>query len=131
MKKYLLIGSIAIVFSTGLFFGGKYLYDTWRYKQIVSDIAIQDIKTSNLKDGTYQGSFDALFVRADVSVVVKEQKITAININEHYNDRGAAAEVITDRVVASQSLKVDTISGATNSSKVLLKAVEIALEQAV
>jgi len=38
-----------------------------------------------------------------------------------------AAELITDMVIDSQSLKVDVVSGATYSSKIILKAIENAL----
>ncbi|WP_313562885.1 FMN-binding protein [Ruminiclostridium cellobioparum] len=42
--------------------------------------------------------------------------------------RGAKAEAIVDKIISEQSVTVDVISGATNSSKVILKAVENALE---
>ncbi|NLN06880.1 MAG: FMN-binding protein [Firmicutes bacterium] len=53
-----------------------------------------------------------------------------MDIQRHDHGRGAAAEKITDRIIAEQSLKVDTISGATYSSKVILKSVKKALVQA-
>ena len=37
------------------------------------------------------------------------------------------AEGIIDEVIAAQTLQVDTVSGATRSSKAILKAVELAL----
>ena len=43
-------------------------------------------------------------------------------------ERGQKAEQVTQEVISSQSLKVDIVSGATNSSKVILKAIENALE---
>jgi len=54
-------------------------------------------------------------------------------INEHQHGRASAveAEVVIDDVILTQSLDVDTVSGATNSSKVILHAVQIALENAV
>ncbi len=39
-------------------------------------------------------------------------------------------EMLYDKVIEAQSLQVDTISGATLTSKAYLKAVEIALVQA-
>jgi uncharacterized protein with FMN-binding domain len=41
------------------------------------------------------------------------------------------AETVIDRVLYSQSLNVDAVSGATTTSKALLKAVEGALSKAV
>jgi len=66
----------------------------------------------------------------ELTVTVAGGKITAIDIQRHDHGRGAAAEKITDRIIAEQSLQVDTISGATYSSKVILKAIEKALGQA-
>ena len=57
----------------------------------------------------------------------KQEKISNINILEHKNERGTPAEIIPKKVVDAQSLKVDVVSGATNSSKVILKAIENAL----
>ena len=43
--------------------------------------------------------------------------------------RGKAAEVIVDKVVATQKIDVDAVSGATNSSNVIKKAIENAVTQ--
>jgi uncharacterized protein with FMN-binding domain len=40
------------------------------------------------------------------------------------SERAQAAEEVLDRVLAQQTLLVDAVSGATNTSKALLKAVE-------
>jgi uncharacterized protein with FMN-binding domain len=53
--------------------------------------------------------------------------IKKIEIVRHLNGQGKPAEVIPDRVIEMQSLDVDIISGATYSSKVILKAIENAL----
>ena len=126
MLKKILIG-VACLFLIAAIFGGKLLIDTTRYKRIISEIEIRSPDMMLIHDGIYYGSFDAILVSADVQVTVIDHKITEI-ILEHKNDRGAGAEVITDDVIMQQSLKIDTISGATNSSKVILKAIENALE---
>lgn len=127
MKKRILICVVCLVVAVAVCFGGAYLYDTLRYRRIIADIVITTPDISRIQDGTYNGYFDANFIAADVDVTVRDHRITAITINEHRTERGAKAEVITDDVIANQSLEVDTISGATNSSKVILKAIEIAL----
>ncbi|TYB94365.1 MAG: FMN-binding protein, partial [Kosmotoga sp.] len=53
-----------------------------------------------------------------------------IELIEHNHGRGEAAEVIPEKVVEAQSLKVDIITSATYSSKVILKAIENALLKA-
>ena len=55
--------------------------------------------------------------------------IVSINLMEHRNERGKTAEVIVDNVVATQKIDVDAVSGATNSSNVIKKAIENAVTQ--
>lgn len=116
-----------LILSLG-FWGGKYLLTVQKYKKIIKDISINSIDISKIADGKYTGSLDAIMVGAKVSVTVKEHKITDIVLLEHKNERGKSAEVIPQKVIKVQSLEVDTISGATNSSRVILKAIENALE---
>ena len=127
MLKKVIVGVICVCVMTGVIFCGRYLYQTWKYKKIIADIVIEEPDLTALADGVYNGSFDAILVAADVSVQVEDKKITNITINKHKNERGKKAEAITAEVLAAQSLKVDTISGATNSSKVILKAIDNAL----
>ena len=53
----------------------------------------------------------------------------AIEVLKHSHGPGHGAGAIIDRVIAAQSLKVDAVSGASLSSKVMLKAIEKALEK--
>ena len=66
-------------------------------------------------------------IYAKVEVTIQNGEITGIRILEHKNERGQAAEAVVDRIVAEQRIDVDAVSGATNSSTVLKKAVENAL----
>ncbi|QTX33854.1 FMN-binding protein [Aminithiophilus ramosus] len=63
-------------------------------------------------------------------VTVEGGVVTAIDLLRHENGRGEKAEIVVDRVLAAQSLRVDAVSGATGSSKVILKAIERALKKA-
>lgn len=128
MKKILLI-FFCLIFLSAAVYGVKYFYDLKSYKNITSTLETKDVDISKIKDGSYIGECNAKFVEAKVRVNVKNGKITGIDLLEHRNGRGKPAEVIPQRVVAAQSLKVDTVSGATNSSKVILKAIENALEK--
>ena len=50
---------------------------------------------------------------------------------QHQAWRGVIAEAtIVERIIASQSTKVDAVSGATNSSRVIMNAVQNAIEKA-
>ena len=127
--KRIIIALVGLGIVTGMFFGVRYFIYLQSYKNIIKNITIGKIDLSKVSSGTYLGSFDALEVGADVSVTVDNHKITAIKIIHHKNARGKRAEVMPERVIAAQSLQVDTISGATNSSKVILKAIDNALEK--
>jgi uncharacterized protein with FMN-binding domain len=100
-----------------------------RYKQLIEGIKIENVDVTNLPDGTYIGDCDAGYIYAKVEVQVKAGTITAIELLEHRTERGKPAEVITDKMVQAHNVKVDAITGATNSSKVIMKATENALEQ--
>ena len=123
IKKIVLIAVFIIVLVIG-FYGIQLL----NYKKTIKEIKIENVDLSTISDGKYTGSCDASYISAEVSVTVKDHKITDISLLKHKNERGKPAEVIPGKVVEAQSLKVDTISGATNSSKVILKAIENALE---
>lgn len=93
----------------------------------LSEMKISDVDLSSIADGTYHGSYEVFPVAAEVAVTVENHKITGIELIRHRNGRGAAAESIPDSVVKADSLKVDAVTGATYSSKVILKAIENAL----
>lgn len=84
----------------------------------------------SLADGTYEGSYSTFPIKVRVQVHVLDQRIQAISLLEHRNGQGEAAEANLKTIVANQSLAIDTVSGATYSSIVILKAVEQALAKA-
>lgn len=110
--------------------GIKSYIDLRTYQKQVADITISDVDLSKIADGTYTGSHEVLWVAAEVSVTVKGNRIAGIELLKHKNGKGASAEVIPDKVIDAQSLQVDVVSGATSSSKVILKAIENALSSA-
>lgn len=126
--KKLVASAVCVLFLTVSIFGGKYLISVAKYKKTIKEIKIGTVDLSKVSDGKYTGSFDAVYVAAKVSVTVKDHEITDIILLKHKTERGKPAEVIPERVVKAQTLQVDTVSGATNSSKVILKSIENALE---
>lgn len=97
------------------------------YRNIIQELQIEDVELSKVPDGTYSGFADAKLVSALVAVTVKSGKIEKIELLEHNHGRGEEAEIISESVIEAQSLEVEYISGATSSSKVILKAIEQAL----
>lgn len=112
----LLVAAAVIVFTQS----GKKL-------EALADIPIQAIDLSAIPDGDYEGSYQTFPVAAEVKVTVQDHRMIAIDLIKHTNGQGQAAEAIPDRVLEAQSLQVDTISGATYSSKVILLAIQDAL----
>lgn len=129
MKKYIIIGVIVIALITCIL-GIRYLKSVYDYKEKVKNTVINDVNLENTEDGKYFGEYDVNFISAKVEVDIKDKKISDIKLIEHKTERGTKAEVIPERVVKAQSLKVDAVSGATNSSKVILKAIQNALDKA-
>lgn len=99
-----------------------------KYQDQMSAIQISGIDTHELADGTYVGSYDVGYIYAKVEVTVKSGKIVDIELIEHKNEKGEPAEKIVDKIIKEQNTDVDAVSGATNSSKVIKKAVEEALQ---
>lgn len=127
-NKKLLVGVAAAVVFLGMIALTVYLKSVWDYKQAVQEISIGDVRISDVADGVYIGECNVNFIYAKVEVTVQNKEIEKIRILEHKNERGQTAETIVDQIVSEQKIDVDAISGATNSSKVIKKAVENALE---
>lgn len=94
-------------------------------------IIIENVDLQKVKDGVYEGEYEIFPVKAAVSIKVKNHKITEIEITKHREGKGEKAETIIEDVIRAQSLDVDTISGATRSSKCILKAIENALQRGI
>lgn len=80
-------------------------------------------------DGIYTGGCDNGLVKVQAEVTVQNHEIVKVRLLKHTNGLGGAAEAITDTVVQYQSVELDAVSGATMSSKTILKAVENALSE--
>lgn len=98
-----------------------------QYKEAVQEINIQNANVENFADGSYIGEYDVGYIYAKVNVTVKDGKMLSVELLEHRTELGKAAEVITENIVKQQQVKVDAVTGATNSSRVIMKAVENAL----
>ena len=127
-KKKTVLFVIMFLLLVGFVLGILYLKSVSDYKQAVRETTFEDINISDIPDGVYVGEYDVDFIYAKVEVTVQNGEITNINILEHRHERGKTAEVITDSIVDEQKIDVDAISGATNSSTVIKKAVENALK---
>ncbi len=69
-------------------------------------------------------------VSATVEVIIEGGRIEDIRLLDHGNGMEQPAEAIIEDVVEDQSLDVDSVSGVTYSSRVILKAIEATLIEA-
>lgn len=95
----------------------------------IEQLTIDDVDIGAVRDGEYTGTVRILPVTAKVRVDVKDGAVTGIDLLRHFHGPDHGAEEILGRVIAAQSLVVDAVSGSTYSSKVVLKAIESALNK--
>ncbi len=128
-RKKIILSVVAFLFLVGLIWGAVYLKNVADYKTAVKETTFDEINISDVSDGVYIGEYDVNFIYAKVEVTVQNGEITNINILEHRNERGKPAEAIIDEIISQQRIDVDSVTSATNSSIVIKKAVENALEK--
>lgn len=98
-------------------------------------LPLNAVDFGRLQDGTYRGAYAGGMYRWRANtceVTVTDGKVTDIQLVGSQDPGGGHTDyaMLYDRVIAAQSLQVDTISGATLTSKGYLQAVENALLQA-
>lgn len=85
------------------------------------------------KEGIYYGTAEGYSGDVSVAVVIQEKTIKAILITENSDDEAffnRAMDVVKKVIKTQKTDDVDTVSGATYSSKGLLNAIKNALKQA-
>lgn len=96
----------------------------------IKEIKIDGIDLAGARDGTWEGICETSLIKVTVHVTIDAARITDIKITRHTCGKGKPAEAITQKVVEKQTTKVDTVSGASGSSIVILKAIENAVAKA-
>lgn len=97
----------------------------------INQITIEPIDLMKIPDGIYLGTADAVIVKAEIEITVKDHVIINIDLLEHRNGRGKEGEKVIALILEKQKVDVDTISGATYSSLLIKDAVQKALLGAV
>lgn len=83
--------------------------------------------------GTYEGEGQGNNGPVKVSVAFDADSIVSVTVTGHSETAGIsdpAIERIPSKIISGQTLNVDTVSGATNTSKAILEAVKSCVEQA-
>ena len=90
-------------------------------------------KGSDMKAGTYTETVKGMRDGLTVEVKLSKNKIESVTVKTHSETPGisdAAISAVPNAIVKQQSLTVDTVSGATMTSKGILAAVEKAISEA-
>lgn len=83
----------------------------------------------DLTDGVYKGTGTGYAGEITVAVQIKDKQIVAIDILSSSDDAAffKRAQAVIDKIIEGQTLEVDTVSGATYSSRGIISAVKNAL----
>lgn len=83
----------------------------------------------DLEDGVYKGTGTGYAGDITVSVQIKDKQIVSIDILSSSDDAAffTRAKAVIDKIIEGQTLDVDTVSGATFSSRGIISAVKNAL----
>lgn len=119
-----LIAGSMLLFTSARFFGGS------SYAEVLGI----DVTGQDYIDGIYTGTADGFRPGIIVEVTISGGAVTSVVVVEH-NELGRQywyrpVEELPLSIIELQSTAVDTISGATATSKGILAAVEDALTQA-
>lgn len=104
-----------------------------RYQEIADlrQLQISAIDLSTVDDGVYTAAFGKVALSAKLQVTVAAGQIADIQVLEPGNGLGKAGKQIISSVLSAQSLQVDIVTGASATSKLVLRTVEEALRQGI
>ncbi len=85
------------------------------------------IAPDHVADGTYEGTAETPLVKVTVAVTVENHTLKDIQLLRHENGKGAPAEAMLPEMLSKNTSEVDTVSGATMSSKAIRAVVRDAL----
>lgn len=130
MKRWHKIVLIVIAV-LGILFGGGRLWLHYISVKFASSVKVDNNSfqkaLKKLPDGRYIAkNSHGKFMKIDLEVDVSDGKISNIKIISHETGMKKSEKIIP-KIIEKQSLDVDSISGATASSKMILQTVEKAI----
>ena len=157
IATFLVVGLIIVAITGKLPFGINIGFDrsnittTEETKSISEEITTEEIKSTSetiilpedqlgsvgdaagIDDGVYEGKGIGFRGEMIVEVTIDDEMITKVEVTKNVDDRkffDRAEPSVTQDIVTEQSVDVDTVSGATYSSRGIIDAVTNALENA-
>ncbi len=126
MKKFLkiiisLLLILVLIFVSGIFYLTRGLKEG-------ENLVINSVDLSKIDDGIYFGEYKKGRWDNTLDITVTGHKITEIKIKDDVKfSMPDVSEKLFKNVIESQNTTVDTVSGATVTSKAYLKSIENAL----
>jgi uncharacterized protein with FMN-binding domain len=119
MWKYIL-GGFGLIVAFGVFF-------MFNGMGAIKNMDIYSVDLTGVGDGTYTGAFKKGRWNSQVEVTVKDHKIVDIKVLNADPTVNSISEDTVKKVIEAQKVDIDIVSGATVTTKALLKAIEDAL----
>jgi len=118
-----IVGVLVLVGAGGLFYITNGL-------ESGKNLAVNPVDLQKIEDGTYTGVYESGRWTNEVAVSVADHQIASIDVVKTVTmESPEMTSTIISRVIENQNTTVDTVSGATVTSKAYLKAIENALNQ--
>lgn len=128
MRKFIEI-ILGVIFLLVLIIGGTGFYMT-RGLNSDESMIIKPIDASQLKDGVYKGNYNGGRWSNEVSVTLKDKKVTQITVVKSVVfEKLEVTRDLINKVIKKQDTDVAVVSGATVTSKAYLKSIENALSK--
>lgn len=128
-------GAVEIAVVAAVVLAGLAVFGLTASKELqrIRSMPITDVSLATVADGTYRRDFTyGKRTHVAVEAVVRDHRLTGLKMLETPGTKHALlAEGVLARVLERQSLAVDVVSGATTTSKAILKAIELALQSGV
>lgn len=125
MKKkiiFILIG-LCMILGVGVVY---MMYSTTKEAE---GIKLSHVDMKNIEDGTYVGEQRIGLVNVEVNVIVLNHKLVQVDLIKHETGMGQDAKEVIPKMIKENDIHVDVVSGATISSKTIMKACENALSK--
>ena len=122
--KTLLVSACVIGIAVG---GIRLVMDRQVGKMYAQLDAVAVAAPEQVADGTYEGTAETPLVKVTVEVTVQKHALREIRLLRHENGQGAPAEAMLPEMLSRNTSEVDSVSGATLSSKAIRAAVRNAL----
>lgn len=128
----LITGSLIVWFAVIMMFSDKIVFTNSDDSANDQDTAVPD--DAELNDGVFTGSAKGHNGELVVEVTIEDKKIVSVVVTQHVESDGIsdpAIEQVPAEIVANNSTDVDTVSGATVSSRAIINATNAALQASI